>query len=87
MITPIPGLLELSEVSALTWAALVVVIVLAVVTGIALWRQGYPESGPSDPSAESGRGPTGEDYPPGSRPAGPGAEPMNEKPSSQEEQA
>lgn len=61
-------------------------IVLAVVAGIVvmvviLARRGHPETGASSEHASNGEGPTGEEYPPGSRPAGPGAEAMSIEPS------
>lgn len=65
------------------WAILALVLVglgmVALV--VALWRQGFPPTGRSSDSSDSNEGPTQAPYPPGSRPAGPGAESMNLPPS------
>ena len=65
------------------WAilGLVVVGLAVVVLTIVLWRQGYPPTGRSAEESVTDRGPTAASYPPGSRPAGPGAEDMNIPPS------
>lgn len=56
-------------------AAIVVAVVL-VAGVVALVRQGHPEK--LSDTAKRRRGPTGEQYPPGSGPAGPGAERMTD---------
>lgn len=48
---------------------------------VALWRQGFPPRGRGSESSVSDEGPTTASYPPGSRPAGPGAEDMTRSPS------
>ena len=58
---------------------LVLIGIAAIWLIVALARQGHPEDG-VDVGARSGGGPTGETYPTGSRPAGPGAEPMTNEP-------
>lgn len=61
--------------------ALVVVGLLIVALTVVLWRQGFPPSGHSREDSVTDKGPTAASYPPGSRPAGPGAENMNLPPS------
>lgn len=58
-------------------AVLVGIIVLVVV----LARPGFPETKARHDDDSEGDGPTGEEYPPGARPAGPGAETMSIEPS------
>lgn len=62
-----------------TTAILVIIgtLVLIGVAGIVLWRQGHPEGESSFIDEDRHEGPTGTPYPPGSRPAGPGAEGMS----------
>lgn len=62
-------------------AALVFTGLAILALSVILWRQGFPETGPSDADADAEKGPTGEVYPPGSNPAGPGAEDMTAEPS------
>ena len=64
-----------------TILALVVVGLAAVALTIALWRQGFPPTGRSTEESVTDEGPTTASYPPGSRPAGPGAEDMKRHPS------
>ena len=64
-----------------TILALVVVGLAVVAVTVALWRQGFPPTGRSAEESVSDQGPTTASYPPGSRPAGPGAEDMNRPPS------
>ncbi len=68
-------------------------IVLLILVGLgafwavmALLRQGHPEDSTERDLPEN-PGPTGEEYPPGSRPAGPGAERMIANPSETEDGA
>lgn len=58
-------------------------IALAILAPVAflLARQGFPgRDGAKDALDDEHEGPTGVDYPPGSRPAGPGAERMTGEP-------
>lgn len=65
------------------WAVLVLALTGLVIAAfvIALWRQGFPSTGGASEESVSDEGPTTAAYPPGSRPAGPGAESMNVPPS------
>lgn len=58
--------------------ALVVIgtLVLLAGTSLVFRRQGHPEDASEHAEPEPNPGPTGEPYPTGSRPAGPGAEGM-----------
>ena len=67
--------------SGWTILSLVVVGLAVVALTIALWKQGYPPTGRSTEESATNEGPTTASYPPGSRPAGPGAEDMNLPPS------
>lgn len=65
-------------------AVLITLVILAPV-GFLLAKQGFPGKpetleGHERESEEDGEGPTGEEYPTGSRPAGPGAERMTDDP-------
>ncbi|HEX6219671.1 MAG TPA: hypothetical protein VF115_01110 [Acidimicrobiia bacterium] len=53
--------------------------------GVTLIRQGHPDDDVERDLPES-PGPTGEPYPTGSRPAGPGAESMTAEPSESEDE-
>lgn len=66
------------------WTILALVVVGLAIVGVtvALWRQGFPPTGRSREDSVSDEGPTTASYPPGSRPAGPGAESMS-RPSSE----
>lgn len=52
-----------------------VLVIVAVATFVVLARGPHPDD--AEHSTPDGSGPTGEHYPPGSRPAGPGAEAQN----------
>ena len=70
----------------MTAASLAVVLVVLggiVVFAVVLIRQGFPDSEGTLDDLPYGEGPTGEEYPPGSRPAGPGAETMHLEPSAE----
>lgn len=62
--------------------AVLITLVIVAPVGFLLARQGFPGTPESDEreSEEESEGPTGEEYPTGSRPAGPGAERMTDAP-------
>lgn len=56
---------------------IVIAIGAVVLLGLTFWvlnRQPHPDDSLAEVAGPEGAGPTGESYPPGSRPAGPGAE-------------
>lgn len=65
--------------------SLLVAVAIAAPFAVMLARQGFPGS-PNETDDDGSRrepqdpGPTGEEYPPGARPAGPGAERMTDEP-------
>ena len=65
--------------------ALLITVIVVVPFAVLLARQGFPGWPHRDRAAEDGPiGPTDEPYPPGSRPAGPGAERMTDEPPAEE---
>lgn len=67
--------------SGWTILGLVVVGLGIVALSVTLWWQGFPPTGRGSEASATDEGPTRASYPPGSRPAGPGAEDMNLTPS------